>query len=314
VTEALASGLAVGPRRFRNAAEFDHFVEIRRKGFTSWYVGRPGRWSLDNGWLAMNAKAEVFPEFCLEARAADGRPLGYLAAAPAYWGGSPQSLHDMRYHDAALKLTPPRARVLTALYLATVVVLRSRTLFATATAPLRTRKISRCNSLVFLAMTVDPAAQGRNVPAALIAGARASASRLGFAWILAPFRPNRYGEWKAARRLEHTDALFREYCSATKADGLPLDPWLRSVARNGARFVRVEPRSYSVTGSLAEFEAFRREHRPDDWYEPSRDVWECGETATWYVDRGRGLVVAVEPNYWGVIEVDPPAALTAAAV
>ena len=78
---------------------------------------------------------------------------------------------------------------------------------------------------------------------------------------------------------------------------------MRTVFRQGAEFVRIEPRSFRVARSIARFEEFRARFKPESWYSPTPDVWECGETPTWYVDRCKGAVVSVEPNIWGVIQV-----------
>ena len=73
--------------------------------------------------------------------------------------------------------------------------------------------------------------------------------------------------------------------------------------RQGARLVRPVPRSLAIKGSLAKFDRVRRSFRPNDWYSPAPDVWECGETCTWYVDRARKLAISVESNCWGIIDL-----------
>jgi hypothetical protein len=64
------------------------------------------------------------------------------------------------------------------------------------------------------------------------------------------------------------------------------------------------PRALSQVRPLARFEAFKRRHRPDEWYSPAPDIWECGETCSWYIDRARRLAVSWEPNYWGVFDLN----------
>ena len=158
---------------------------------------------------------------------------------------------------------------------------------------------------MFVGMGVAPEYQKQRIPSLLLREAQKTARRLGYDYVVGPFRPNGYGRYKAERRATHNRPLFEEYVSAKDAAGLPKDPWLRVLARHGARFLKLEPRSFSVAGTIPAFQSFRQRFRPDDWYSPATDVWECGETPTWYVDRCRKMVLAVEPNVWGVLPARP---------
>jgi hypothetical protein len=159
------------------------------------------------------------------------------------------------------------------------------------------------NAVFLIAITVDPDYRKQNLPRYLIDAATQAARRLGCDYVAAPFRPTAYGAYKAERRLAHSDQLFIEYCQRTNAEGLPLDPWLRAVVRLGARLLKPVPRSLVIKGPLAKFERLRSSFRAADWYSPATDVWECGETCTWYVDRARRLASSVEPNLWGVVDL-----------
>jgi GNAT superfamily N-acetyltransferase len=295
--------LIVSPRHYRSASDHTRSRAIRIAGFTEWYVG-PLRTRRD--WLecrAANARARLYPEFYLEVRTDDGRLVAVLSTAPTYWSGHPQALHDLPYYDRALHWGWGKTPFVVATYVAAAELLRLPRLFDAALARFRHRKLDGANAIVLIGMAVDPEYRGRHVPSLLLEEVRRSAARLGLDHIVAPFRPNAYGAFKMGRRAAHDPALFEEYCSLRDASGLPRDPWLRVIARHGGRFVRTEPRSFSVEGSIARFEAFRAAHRAECWYSPAHDVWECGETPTWYVDRCRKRVLAVEPNVWGVLPV-----------
>jgi hypothetical protein len=302
--DATSEAVHVAARRFRNAAEFDRWRAIRTAGFGEWYVGPP---VARRAWLqrqSANARARLFPEFLREARTAEGLPVGYVATVPGYWNGCPQGLHDLHHYDVTLSLSPARDRAVALLHWTVVECLAAPRLFDAALARFRQRRIAGANAIVLVAMTIDPAHRGRRIPTAFLDDVRVTAARLGFAHVIAPFRPNAYGEYKAARRATHDPALFDEYCALRNDDGLPVDPWLRVLARHGARFVRTEPRSCSVYGPVETFDAYRSRHRPEAWYSPVPDVWECGETPTWYVDRCRRTVRSIEPNIWGVLPAD----------
>lgn len=296
-------GLRVGPRHYRDAAEYRRSREIRIHGFTEWYVGPPRTPRDAFARLAANTRARLFPDHLLEVRTSEGRLVACLTAVPGYWSGAPEALHDLHYYDRTLDYSTPKSVLVNGLFLLTVELLGMGRLFDRALARQRQRKTDGANAIILIGMAVDPEYRGRRIPSLLLTEVQRTAARLGLEHVVAPFRPNAYGKYKAARRAAHDPALFEEYCHQKDEEGWPQDPWLRVVARHGARFLRPEPRSFTVGGTLAAFEAFRDRHKSQCWYSPSPDVWECGETPTWYVDRCRKLVLSVEPNLWGVLPV-----------
>ena len=291
-----------GPRFFRDQHEFEHWHEIRLRGFTEWYVGRTAPRSFANGRHVANAKARLFPEFLPQVRTDDGKPVAYLNTVPGFWCGDRQALHDLNYYDDTLQFGGLKTLLLGSSFL---VAQRAGMLraFDAVTTPFRNRKLSGANCIVLIGMTVDPAYQSMKLPSLLFSTVKEAARRLRMKYVVGPFRPNAYGQYKAERHAAHSNVLFEKYCAGRNEDGLPRDPWMRTVFRQGAEFVRIEPRSFRVARSIARFEEFRARFKPESWYSPTPDVWECGETPTWYVDRCKGEVVSVEPNIWGVIQV-----------
>lgn len=292
----------VGPRFLRDQREYEHWHEIRLRGFTEWYVGRTPPRSFQHGRHVANATARLFPEFLPQVRTDQDEPVAYLNTVPGFWCGDRQALHDLHYHADTLQFGGLKTLLLGSSFLMAQRLGLLR-LFDAAAAPFRSRKLSGANCIVLIGMTVDPAYQSMNIPSLLFSSVKGAARRLGMKYIVAPFRPNAYGQYKAERRAAHSTGLFDEYCTARNEHGLPRDPWMRTVSRQGVDFVRIEPRSFRVARSMARFEEFRRTFKPESWYSPTPDVWECGETPTWYVDRCKGEVVSVEPNIWGVIQI-----------
>lgn len=297
-------GFHCTPRHFRSQAEFERWLDLRVASFSSWYCalpaeGTPSAW---DRWHA-NAEAALFPDHFLELRDEQAQPVGYLATVPGYWTGAPEGVQTFDHISQALRLGESRERVLTAAYALLVEGLRQPAWFERLFRGLRQRRTERANAIFLLAMMVDPQLRGRQLPTHLLSAMQATARRLGCDYVAAPFRPSHYGAYKAERRAAHSDALFLEYAALTDASGLPADPWLRNVVRQGARLVHPMPRALSQKRPLARFEAFKRRHRPDDWYSPAPDIWECGETCTWYIDRVQRVVLSWEPNYWGVFDL-----------
>ncbi len=301
-------GFTCGRRYFRDTAEFAGWFEIRSKGFSEWYVPRVPRWSLTNNRHIANCIAALFPEFFHQVRTAEGRAVGYLTTTPGYWSGDVQSLQNLEYIDEAMQIANAKMLAICSVYVVLVAWLRMPFLFERLARRLRPRKLDGANTVFLLAITIDPEYRKHQLPSLLIGAAKKAAQCLGFAYVGSPFRPTGYGDYKKERQAAHSDELFAEYCRSTNSEGLPIDPWLRSVVRQGARLLKLVPRSLTIAGTIRKFERFRKLHRPSDWYSPAPDVWECAETCTWYVDRARKKVVSVEPNCWGIIDLsaDPP--------
>jgi hypothetical protein len=295
------STLIVGPRVLRDDHEFRQFQALREASFTPWNFPPTSARSPLFGRDALNAMAAAFPEFYLEGRQSDGRLAAFLSTLPAWWGGAPEALLDLDHHQDTLRPGNRRMRLLSA----TTAVSRHlpivRPLAGRLTRGWRQDRLRGCNTIVLAAIIIDPSVRGQQIPVQMFAGIRRSATVLGFRHIISPFRPSAYGDYKAARAATHSPSLFREYCETRTAEGLPIDPWLRALVRNGVHLLHPEPRSLRQTGTLEAFDRLRATFRPDRWYSPATDVWECGLTPTWYVDQARREVTSTEPNYWGVL-------------
>lgn len=296
----------VGPRVIQSDAEYAHLQAMRAASSTPWYVDVADPASLTEGRLAMNAMARAFPEFFYQARTLDSRAVGYLAAVPGYWGGGVQALPDLHYFMNNLRLGYRQMLALGLAHRGAQALPWSRRLvFDRMALALRDQRLEGANSLVIVSLAIDPDYQRMPLPALFFDAMKRAARNLALRHILAPFRPSGYGQFKALRNATHTVELFKEYCAMRGLDGFAADPWLRAVARHGVEFLRAEPRSHRVERTLANFERLRQTFKPDSWYSPEPDVWECGETPTWYVDRARGTVTSVEPNLWGRVRWDP---------
>lgn len=298
-----------GRRYFRNHDEFLRWFEIRSAGFGDWYTPPPPRrWKLSGGRHMENCIAAVFPEFLHELRDETGKPIGYLATVPGYWNGDVNSLHTYEYIDETFQFRHWKMMALTAWYVLTTEWLRLPRLFDPVVRRLRASRMRGANAIFLLAILIDPEYRKHGLTQRLIGHAKEAGRQLGYEYVVAPFRPNAYGDFKLARKAAHSDELFAQYSRMTDAQGRLIDPWLRAVVRMGGQLYRPVPHSFAVRGSIERFERFRQEFRRDDWYSPAHDVWECGETCTWYVDRARGEVLAVESNVWGAFRLGPQAA------
>lgn len=238
----------------------------------------------------MQAYTSVFPQGQIVHIGDDTRPAGALTSLRMRWDGDPTALGTwdaLSGHDTSV---------------------------AEAHDPAG-------NTLLMLSVSIRPDGQGRGVSAGLVDHARRVAHDLGLEHVISPFRPSGFGAHKAAGG--HAD--FDAYRRATRADGLPVDPWLRALTRLGMEQLRVVDAAMVVRCPLAEVEGWRASYRAGSWFALDEDraavlvdalpddivdtvdeVWECGETGSWFVDRMAGEATYVESNVWGEIPLAVP--------
>ncbi len=175
------------------------------------------------------------------------------------------------------------------------------------------------NAVSLLSMSIRHDARGRRIPRLVIDELRARLAGSGVQHIVGDFRPSGFGRYK---RLAG-ERSFAEYVELLDDDGLPADGWLRTVRTMGAVLLRVDPTAMVVRATVEELHQHRQEHHPERWWQvtdehrlerqlgwhrPLRfiarvdEVWECGETGTWYLDRRAGDAVYVESNVWGRLD------------
>jgi hypothetical protein len=143
----------------------------------------------------------------------------------------------------------------------------------------------RGNLVSALFATVRPERRGQGISAFMLDAARRNTTRLGYGALVAPVRPT--------RKHEHPRVSMEEYVARTRADGLPVDPWLRVHLRAGGRVVRVAPHSMTITGTLDEWR--RWTGLP---FDAGGAVDVPGGLVPVLCDPGHNIAVYVEPNVW----------------
>jgi GNAT superfamily N-acetyltransferase len=140
-------------------------------------------------------------------------------------------------------------------------------------------------ALCAMAIEIRPAHQGRGLAARMLAAMAEIAARHGLRDLIAPVRPS----WKERYPVTPID----DYVRWTRADGLPLDPWIRVHVRAGGEIVRPEPRSLAISGTVAEWEEWTEMTFPQS----GEYVFPRG-LALVAIDRERDRGVYYEPNVW----------------
>lgn len=157
------------------------------------------------------------------------------------------------------------------------------------------------SSLVLLSMNVDPGSRGQHLPSRLIEAAKEQAKELGVSFLISPFRPSSFGDYKLEKRVGNE--AFWDFCNQRREDGKLRDPWLRSLEWSGGRLICECPNAMAVQVSIDVWGDYKQNFRPERWREISPGKWECGETGSWEVDEESKIATYRESNVWGVIEV-----------
>eukprot|EP01120_Amphizonella_sp_Union-15-10_P015680 TRINITY_DN8110_c0_g1_i1.p1 TRINITY_DN8110_c0_g1~~TRINITY_DN8110_c0_g1_i1.p1 ORF type:complete len:254 (-),score=27.96 TRINITY_DN8110_c0_g1_i1:57-818(-) len=213
---------------------------------------------------AQDKSAQVFPQGNLWLHSKQKQYVGQLCSTRIQWDGRPSSL-------------PPSWD-------------------AVAGGSIKEYDLSRnfdpCgNTIVLLSASIIPSYQKYGLTNLLFNEVVRRAKVWGIEHIVSPFRPNEYGKYRSG------GIGFDEYANMKRADGLPVDPWLRSLVRKGVCFYHVSQEAMVALASLEEFAKYKETWMTGNWKEISPGVWDCEEVGLWYVN-GNGAKY-VEQNIWG---------------
>lgn len=139
--------------------------------------------------------------------------------------------------------------------------------------------------LAGIAATIDPIYQGQGLSQLVIRTMKGIAARYGLSDWIGCVRPSQKSRYPLIP-IDH-------YMHWQEADGAPFDPWLRTHWRLGAEFLRAEPASMVVTGSVEEWEAWTEMRFPE-----SGAYVVPGALAPVTIDCEQNLGRYVEPNIW----------------
>ncbi|ADB35216.1 hypothetical protein Kfla_6213 [Kribbella flavida DSM 17836] len=104
------------------------------------------------------------------------------------------------------------------------------------------------NTFVLMAAAVRTDEQAKGRAGQLITAVRDRAVAAGLTQVIAPVRPT------LKSRYPLTD--IATFMTWIRADGLPLDPWLRTHVRLGATLLAPAPTSQTMTGTVADWESW----------------------------------------------------------
>ncbi len=141
------------------------------------------------------------------------------------------------------------------------------------------------DTLVVMAAQVRPDRRGAGLAGRLLTAMRDLAREQGLSRVIAPVRPT--------LKARYPLASIERFAAWTRTDGAPLDPWVRTHWRLGARIIGTAPESQTMTGAVAEWEAWTEMVFPDSGTYVIPDG-----LSTLHIDRTSDQGSYVEPNIW----------------
>ena len=140
-------------------------------------------------------------------------------------------------------------------------------------------------TLCALQAALLPGNTGQGLSTVIIRAMRDVAARRGYADLIAPVRPN--------QKTLYPLTPIERYAHWKRADGLPLDAWLRVHARLGATIMQIAERSMVIEGTVAEWEKWT-----GLTFVESGEYVVAGALVPVTIDRESDHGLYVEPNIW----------------
>ena len=141
------------------------------------------------------------------------------------------------------------------------------------------------NVLCAVGIGVPAALRGRQYSGRALERMLQVAREHEFPKVIAPVKPT--------LKYRYPITPIERYAFWRREDGLPFDPWLRTQVRFGAEFLKPEPRSVGVNGTVAEWEEWTEMPFPE-----SGEYVFPGGLATLEIDRDQDAGRYWEPNVW----------------
>lgn len=163
------------------------------------------------------------------------------------------------------------------------------------------------NTLCLMSAAVHPDYRGQDYGKEILIHAIKEAKNLGMKYVVAPFRPSRFG---VERKTSENPVSFAEYAQRKDANGKLTDPWLRVAESLGMEFLDVVEPSMTVTVNK---DTLRR-YTHDPYFQQPRfqsysnwdggEVWDYGDTGFWKRNEDGATYTYTEGNVWMGASID----------
>jgi len=141
------------------------------------------------------------------------------------------------------------------------------------------------DTLCIMAAAVGSGRRGRGLAGRVLTELRGRAAASGLRHVIAPVRPTLKSRYPLTP--------MRDFARWNRADGLHLDPWIRTHQRLGATILGPAEPSMTITGTVAEWESWAQMAFPETGEYVVPDA--LGLVS---IDRERDRGTYLEPNVW----------------
>ncbi|MEU6345377.1 hypothetical protein ABZ883_30995 [Streptomyces sp. NPDC046977] len=141
------------------------------------------------------------------------------------------------------------------------------------------------DTLCVMAATVLPGHAGRGLAGEVLTALRGRAADAGLRRVIVPVRPS--------LKARYPLTPMEDFARWTRADGLHLDPWIRTHQRLGATVLATAPRSMVIPGTVAQWEEWAGMAFPQTGRYVVPDALDPVE-----IDRERDRGTYCETNLW----------------
>lgn len=146
-------------------------------------------------------------------------------------------------------------------------------------------------TLCALGAMVSQSRHGQGLSKFIIRAMKSVAARHGLRSLIAPVRPTLKSHYPLTP--------MESYIRWAREDGSPFDPWLRVHWREGARVLRIAPRSMVIKGTVADWEAWTKMRFPE-----SGSYVVAGALQPVVINCEEGVGSYEEPNVWMLHEIE----------
>jgi len=160
-------------------------------------------------------------------------------------------------------------------------------------ALLRSLPAEAHDTLVIMGAQVHPDQRGQGLAGQVLTALRDLALSRGWMQVIAPVRPT--------LKARYPLTPIERFAAWVRPDGSPLDPWLRTHQRLGARVLAPAPSSQTMTGTVGQWEDWTGLVFPDT----GRYVIPDG-LSTLHIDKAADVGTYIEPNVWMQHSSHPP--------
>jgi hypothetical protein len=141
------------------------------------------------------------------------------------------------------------------------------------------------NTFCALAIMVDSTHRGQHLSSAVVQEMKFLTRQHACTALIAPVRPT--------SKTRYPLASMERYVEWKRADGAPLDPWIRVHWRMGAEALGIAPNTLTVEGTVEDWEKWTDMAYPD-----SGSYVVPGALQPVQIDRARNIGRYEDPNYW----------------